>query len=73
MLKVPKGFIPLIEYEQKYNDKLLIMFPSKYYRKDNILFYTTTNSYKEITNVKICPLTGYRIPELKEIEYVEST
>ena len=65
--KPPKGFIPLIEYEELFQDKLLISFPSSKYRKNNIIYSSTNNKFYEITRVVSQGL--YRIPELKEIEY----
>jgi len=66
-----EGFIPLIDYETKFNDKLLIWFPSSKYRKNNIIATPYENHiiYFEITNVNVNPLTGYRTPDLKEIKY----
>jgi hypothetical protein len=62
------GFIPLINYERKFDDKLLIAFPSSKYRKGNILFDSRTGKYQKIINVSLDTLTGYRIPELIDIE-----
>ena len=71
MDEIPNGFISLIEYEEKYNDKLLIMFPSQKYRNGNIIYSTFDKKFQEIVSIKIDPLTGYRIPELKEIIYIK--
>ena len=61
------GFIPLIQYEELYDDRLLINSPSKTYRRGNEivkLFGGKTFRY-EIIDIKVDQLTGYRIPTLK--------
>jgi len=64
---IPEGFIPLIEFEEKNNDRLLISFPSTKYRKENIIYSELLNKYWEIISV-YDGYNGYRIPQLKEIE-----
>lgn len=61
------GFLPLIEYEELYNDKLLIYSPSNTYRKGNEIVKLLGKEafHFEIINVKVDQLTGYRIPTLK--------
>ena len=61
------GFIPIIQYEELYDDRLFISPPSITYRRGNEivkLFNGKTFRY-EIIDVKVDPLTGYRIPTLK--------
>jgi hypothetical protein len=62
---IPEGFISLIEYEQKYDDKILIAFPSSFYRKGNILYKKGT--FYNIESIEKDYLTGYRIPKYKEV------
>lgn len=61
------GFIPLIEYEKIYDDKLLIHSPSITYRRGNeiIKLFGGKAFHFEIIDVRVDLLTGYRIPTLK--------
>jgi len=65
-MDIPEGFIKLIDYEEKYGDKLLIMFPGQKYRKNNIIWDSRRDKFFEIESVQIDSMTGYRIPNLIE-------
>jgi hypothetical protein len=68
------GFIPLFEYENKYQDKLLIPMCSRCYRKNNMIAFVFDDhiSYMEIESVEINLSTGYRVPKLKQIDNYET-
>jgi len=70
---VNKGFISLIEWENKYEDRLMIFSPSKCYRKNNIIARMLDENnikFYKIFKVNMNSL-GYRIPELIEIKNYE--
>ena len=61
------GFLPLIEYEEVYDDKLLIHLPRITYRRSNeiVKLFGGKAFYFEIVDIKVDSFTGYRIPTLK--------
>ena len=68
------GFTPLSEYEERYQDRLLIPLCSSCYRNGNILAFLLDEniSYMEIESVETNILTGYRVPKLKRIDNYET-
>jgi hypothetical protein len=62
------GFIPLIDYEERFNDRLLIFSPSTKFRNGNVVAKINQDgsiAFEEIETVIVDTLTGYRIPKFK--------
>ena len=61
---VPEGFIPLIEYEIKFKERLLISFPGFCHRKEDILM--KNNKFYKIEKTGL-DYALYGSPKLTEI------